>query len=207
MDVRWRWKGVKIGTRHEKTFGDRAKCAVEDGDKGDVGGFVDLRLLIGGLLLGGLEFAIDGYVNILIEAGIGFESRFRLGSAFEDAEIVLEEAYSPFVGFRGMVVLQRVCPSLRLFDEVSVGDASYGPVGREMVGIELEEAAAEGSAAGNDMLLVTAAFFDGIDFSDKHRYSTNGLKIAHTSCGRRGERGRRHKSANTAFHPVNYACF
>ena len=76
-----------------------------------------------------------------------------------------------------------------------------------MVGIELEEAAAEGSAAGNDVLLVTATFFDGIDFSDKHRYSINGLKIAHTSCGRRGERGRRHKSANTAFHPVNYACF
>ena len=112
MDIRWRWKGVKIGTRHEKTFGDRAKCAVEDGDEGDVGGFVDLRgggcnlrLLIGGLLLCGLEFAIDGDVNILIEAGIGFESRFRLGSAFEDAEIVIEEAYSPFVGFRGMVVL------------------------------------------------------------------------------------------------------
>ena len=112
MDIRWRWKGVKIETRHEKTFGDRAKCAVEDGDEGDVGGFVDLRgggcnlrLLIGGLLLCGLEFAIDGDVNILIEAGIGFESRFRLGSAFEDAEIVIEEAYSPFVGFRGMVVL------------------------------------------------------------------------------------------------------
>ena len=107
MDIRWRWKGVKIGTRHEKTFGQRAEGAVEDGDKGDVGGFVDwgwvsyaLRLLIGGLLLCGLEFAIDGHVNILIEAGIGFESRFRLGSAFEDAEIVLEEAYSPFVGFR-----------------------------------------------------------------------------------------------------------
>ena len=116
-------EGVKIDTRHEKTFGHRAKCAVEDGDEGDVGGFVDLRgvisdlrLLIGGLLFGGLEFAIDGYVNILIEAGIGFESRFRLGSAFEDAEIVLEEAYSPFVGFRGMVVLKRVCPALRLFD-------------------------------------------------------------------------------------------
>lgn len=137
----------------------------------------------------GLEFAIDGYVNILIEAGIGFESRFRLGSAFEDAEIVLEEAYSPFVGFRGMVMLKRVCPALRLFDEVSVGDASFGPAGREMVGIELEEAAAEGSAAGNDVLLVTATFFDGIDFSDKHRYSSNGLKIAHTPCGRRGERG------------------
>ena len=189
MDVRWRRKGVKIGTRHEKTFGNRAKCAVEDGDEGDVGGFVDLRLLIGGLLLCGLEFAIDGYVNILIEAGIGLESRFRLGSTFEDAEIVLEEAYSPFVGFQGMVVLKRVCPALRLFDEVPVGDASFGPAGREMVGIELKEAAAEGSAAGNDVLLVTAAFFDGIDFSDKHRDSSNGLKIAHTPCGRRGERG------------------
>ena len=189
-------EGVIIDARHEKPFGQRAEGAVEDGDEGDVGGFVDwgwvsyaLRLLIGGLLLCGLEFAIDGHVNILIEAGIGFESRFRLGSAFEDAEIVLEEAYSPFVGFRGMVVLKRVCPALRLFDEVAVGDAAFRPVFREMVGIELEEAAAEGSAAGNDVFLVTAAFFDGIDFSDKHRYSINGFKIAHTPCGRRGERG------------------
>ena len=46
MDIRWRWKGVKVGTRHEKPFGNRAKCAVEDGDEGDVGDFVDLRGVI-----------------------------------------------------------------------------------------------------------------------------------------------------------------
>ena len=42
--------------------------------------------------LGGLEFTIDGYVGILVEAGIGLHTGFRLFAAFEDAEVVVEEA-------------------------------------------------------------------------------------------------------------------
>ena len=128
---------VKIGARNEKTSGDGAERAVENGFERDfVGGFEGLRL-------GGFEFAIDDYEDILIEAGIGFDARFRLGSAYEDVVIVLEKTRAPFEGSERMVVLECVCAALRLFDEVAVGDAPFGPACREMVGIDLEEAASE----------------------------------------------------------------
>ena len=41
---------------------------------------------------GSLELTIDGYVGILVEAGIGLHTGFRLFAAFEDAEVVVEEA-------------------------------------------------------------------------------------------------------------------
>ena len=59
---------------------------------------VNLRFLR--FLALGLQLAIDGDVCILIETGIGFETRFRLGSAFENPEIMVEETDPPFHGFQ-----------------------------------------------------------------------------------------------------------
>ena len=41
---------------------------------------------------GSLKLAIDGYVGVLVEARIGLHTGFRLFAAFEDAEVVVEEA-------------------------------------------------------------------------------------------------------------------
>ena len=98
---------------------------------------------------------------------------------------MLEKTSAPFKGSEGVVVLECVCPSLRLFDEVAVGDAPFGPVRREMVGIDLEEAASKGSAASNDVFFVSTAFLKGVDFTDIRFEHGNKLKIAHTPCGRR----------------------
>ena len=185
---------VKIGFGHKKTSGNGAKRAVENGFERDFVGFGNgigvgyFGLLFGGfegLSLGGFEFAIDNYEDILIEAGIGFDARFRLGSAYEDVVIVLEKTRAPFEGSERMVVLECVCAALRLFDEVAVGDAPFGPVCREMVGIDLEEAASKGSAASNDVFLVSTTFLKGVDFTDIRFEHGNRLKIAHTPCWRR----------------------
>ncbi len=45
-----------------------------------------------GLFGGSLELTIDGDVGILVEARIGLHAWFRLFAAFEDAEVVVEEA-------------------------------------------------------------------------------------------------------------------
>lgn len=185
---------VKIGARNEKTSGDGAERAVENGFERDFVGFGNgigvgyFGLLFGGfegLSLGGFEFAIDNYEDILIEAGIGFDARFRLGSSYEDVVVMLEETRAPFEGSEGMVVLECVCAALCLFDEVAVGDAPFGPVCREMVGIDLEEAASKGSAASNDVFLVSTTFLKGVDFTDIRFEHGNRLKIAHTPCWRR----------------------
>ena len=43
-----------------------------------------------------LELAVDGYVGILVETRVGFETLFGLGTAFEDPEIMAEETDPPF---------------------------------------------------------------------------------------------------------------
>ena len=73
-----------------------------------------------GLLLGGFEFAIDGYVGVLVEAGIGFHARFGLGAAFEDRVIMVKETDTPFEGIEGVIMLKCVRSALRLFDEITV---------------------------------------------------------------------------------------
>ena len=82
-----------------------------------------------------LELAVDGDVGILVETGVRFHARFGLGTAFEDPEIMVEEPHAPFKGFDRMVFLQSVRLTLRLFDELAVGDTSRRPVFREMVRI------------------------------------------------------------------------
>ena len=76
-----------------------------------------------GFVAGGLELAVDGNVGILIETGIGFEAGFRLGSAFDHGEIMVEEPNVPFEGFGRMSVLKSMGLALGLLDEFAVGYA------------------------------------------------------------------------------------
>ena len=80
-----------------------------------------------GLLLGGFEFAIDGYVGVLVEAGVAFHARFGLGAASEDRVIMVEETDAPFEGCEGVIMLECVCSALCFFDEIAVRHTGGGP--------------------------------------------------------------------------------
>ena len=138
-----------------------------DGLKGD---FLREMLEIGvgesGFFLGGLEFglelAVDGYVGILVETGVGFEAGFGLGTAFEDRIIMVQETRAPFECGKGVVMLECMSLALGFFDEFAVGYAGCGPVFREMVGIEFEESGAETRGSYDDAFFAGLAFFDHI---------------------------------------------
>ena len=49
---------------------------------------------------GGFEVAVDGDVDVLIEAGIRLETGFRFGTSFDYMEIMMEETKSPFDALR-----------------------------------------------------------------------------------------------------------
>jgi hypothetical protein len=88
-----------------------------------------------GLLGGGGELTEDGDIDIVVEPGIGFESGFRCGIAFDDGEIMAEETDFPLHGFRGTGVFEVVGESLCGFDAVTVRYAGFGVMGREVVGV------------------------------------------------------------------------
>ena len=139
-----------------------------------------------GFVAGGLELAVDGDVGILIETGVGFEAGFGSSAAFDNGEIMVKEAESPFEGFAGMSMLQSVGLSLGLLDEFAIRNAGCRPGLREMVGIELEKALGIRHSTDNDVLFVTATCFDGVHsapvgFVEGYRH-----KIAHSSGARRG---------------------
>ena len=70
-----------------------------------------------------LQLAVDSHIGILVETGIGFETRFGFGVPLAHIEIVMEKAQAPFEGFGRVGVLQSVGLALRLFDEFAVSDA------------------------------------------------------------------------------------
>ena len=115
-----------------------------------------------GFVASGLELAVYGDVGILVEAGIALETGFGLGTAFDDREIMVKEAESPFEGFASVGVLQGMGLALGLLDEFAIGYAGCRPGLREMVGIELEKALGIRHSTDNDVLFVTAACFDGV---------------------------------------------
>ena len=78
-----------------------------------------------GLLGGGFEVAVDGDVDVLIETGIGLETEFRFGTAFDYMEIMMEETESPFDAFRRVVVFESVSEFLGGFDEFAICHAGY----------------------------------------------------------------------------------
>jgi hypothetical protein len=110
----------------------------------------------------GFEVTVDGDIDILIETGIAFETRFGVKAASDDTEIMAEEPDSPFEGGKGMVMFEGVGTALGLFDELAVCHASRRPGLWEVVGIELEVAVMFGCTADDDMFAVFIAFFDGV---------------------------------------------
>ena len=85
--------------------------------KGDV--------LVGLLRLetGGLEFAVDSNVGILVKTGIGFEAGFGFGSALDYREIMVKEPDPPFERFGRIGMLERVSHALGKFDEFAISYA------------------------------------------------------------------------------------
>ena len=139
-----------------------------------------------------MQFAVDGYVGVLVETGIGFESGFRCSTAFEDGEVMLEETDTPFDTYRGVVVLKSVRLALGKFDEFAVRYAGFGPMRREMVGIELEKAVAQmGITADDHMFAAFATEFEFVHSAPEKIEGVNGSEVAHSSGGRRGNSGRR----------------
>ena len=160
-----------------------------------------------GFVASGLELAVDRNVGVLIETGIGFEAGFGSSAAFDDREIMVKEAESPFEGFGCMGMLQGMGLALGLFDEFAVGYAGCRPGLWKMVGIELEKALSIRHSADNDVLFVTATCFDGVHrapvgFVEGYRH-----KIAHSSGARCGIGSERDVMVNSAAQTHLNACF
>ena len=88
---------------------------------------------------GSLEFTINGNVGVLVETGVALHPGFRSSAAFDNREIMVKEAESPFKGFAGMSMLQGVGLALGLLDEFAICYAGCRPCLWKMVGIELEK--------------------------------------------------------------------
>ena len=69
---------------------------------------------------GRLEFAIDGYVGVLVETGVAFHARFGGGSASDYTEIMGKEAQAPLKGCGRIVMFECMCLTLCEFDEFAV---------------------------------------------------------------------------------------
>lgn len=166
-----------------------------------------LRTLKGGRLKSGFEVAIDADIDVLIKTGIAFEAGFGLLVGFENTEIMLEEADSPFDANVGIVVLKGMGTALRHFDDFAVGDAGSRPCLGEMVGIELKQSGTLGTMTDNDVFAAFAAFFEVIHGAPEVFDALNRHKIAH-SLGINGS-GRRElfEGGNRALQSVNNLSF
>ena len=121
--------------------------------------FKNNRFGFGGFLALGLQLAVDGDVCVLVETSIAFHAVFGLGAAFDDRKIMAKEPHAPSERLQGMVVLDGVSLFLGFFDQLAVGYTGFGPVGREMVGVEFEETQTEARRADDYAFFVVLAFF------------------------------------------------
>ena len=143
----------------------------------------------------------------MIETRVRFEAGFGLLAGFENTEIVLEEADSPFDTYVGIVVLKGMGSALRHFDDLVVGYAGSRPGLGEMVGIELKQAGTLGTMTDNDMFAAFLAGFEVIHGAPEGVVEFVGHKIAH-SLGMNGSvRRKLDESRKRAFQIVNYRCF
>ena len=89
--------------------------------RGNVNGIKRNRLVgMKGFVAGSLELAVDGDVGVLVETGVRFETGFGSSAAFDNREIMVKEAESPFEGFAGMSMLQGMGLALGLLDEFAI---------------------------------------------------------------------------------------
>ena len=143
----------------------------------------------------------------MIETRVRFEAGFGLLAGFENTEIVLEEADSPFDTYVGIVGLKGMGSALRHFDDLAVGYAGSRPGLGEMVGIELKQAGTLGTMTDNDMFAAFLAGFEVIHGAPEGVVEFVGHKIAH-SLGINGSvRRKLDESRKRAFQIVNYRCF
>ena len=164
----------------------------EDGsfDDGFNGYVIDVDLLFFRFSEGSLQLAVDGDVGILVETGVALESGFGCSTAFDNGEVMLEETDTPFDANRGIVMFEGMCLALGDFDQFAVGYAGFGPMRREMVGIELEETVSHmGITADDDMFTAFATEFEIVHGAPEEFDGSNGSEIAHTSGGRSGKSG------------------
>ena len=171
------------------------------------GDVVDVDFLLFGLA-GSLKFAVNGNVGVLVETGVAFETGFGLGAAYANGEVVLEETEFPLESGTGGVVFKGVSYTLGGFDEFAICDAGIGPMGREMVGIELEETVSEaGHTANDDMFAALATYFEIVHRSPEEIDIGNGSEIAHAPSRRSGNSRRRNVRSNDALQTVHYDIF
>ena len=167
--------------------------------------YVDGRFL--GLFSGSLEFTIDGYVGILVEAGIGLHTGFGLFAAFEDFEIVVEEAEMPLEAGTGCVVFEGVGLALSLFDEFAVSNAGCRPGLGEMVGVELENFVITRITANDDVFAAFIAVFGGVHGTAEVFDAHGGLEVAYSTGVEGRNLGRRDEMVDGLIQTENCACF
>ena len=158
-------------------------------------------------LEGGFEVAVDADIDVLIETGVRFEAGFGLLVVFDDTEIVLEEADSPFKSFAGGVMFEGMGTTLGEFDDLTVGYAGLGPGLGEMVGIELKQSGTVGTMTYDDVFAAFLAGFEVIHGAPEIFDSFIGHKIAHSLGINGGVRRKLDESRKRAFQIVNYRCF
>ena len=143
----------------------------------------------------------------MIETGIAFEAGFGLLVGFENTEIMLEEADSPFDAYVRIVVLKGMGSALRHFDDFAVGYAGSRPGLGEMVGIELEQAGTLGTMTDNDMFAAFLALFEVIHGTPEVFDALSRHKIAHSLGINRSGRRELFEGGNRALQIVNNLCF
>ena len=139
----------------------------------------------------GFQFAVDGDIDELVEAGVAFETRSRFGTAFENLEIMVEETDTPLDTNRGVVMFEGVGFALRQFDQFAVRYAGSRPSLGEMVGIELVKIFEARRTTNDDMFAEFLAFLIGVHDTAVEIEGFEGFQIAHTTgMAGRNRRGR-----------------
>ena len=160
-----------------------------------------------GLLVGLLEFTIDGDIDKLVETGIRFHTGCGFGAAFEDVIIVHEEADPPLNGLEGGFVFESMGLSLGLFDEFAVCYASVRPSLGEMVDVGLQETRVFRAFANDETFFEVLSLFDGVHGAIEAVDAYNGHEIEH-SAGSRSRIGRESDIIiNIASQMVHYVIF
>ena len=200
--------GRTVNEGRSELVADTARRERTDWFEGDIFGGLEVGdLLCFGLLGGGFEVAIDRDVGELIETGIGFHARSRGSAAFDDFEIMREEADAPFEALGREVVLQGVGAALRLFDKFAVGYAIRRPLRGEVIRVEFVQSRIAARGAHDD------TFAALLTDSDKIQGSTDGcdarsfLKIAHAFGVRSGFSRQGNKSTDFCFYSGFYDIF
>lgn len=126
---------------------------------------------------------------------------------FENTEIVLEEADSPFEGFAGVGMFQSMRTALGEFDDFAIRCTGLGPGLGKVVGIELEHAGTVGATTDNDVFAAFVALFEVIHSAPEGIIARNRHKIAHSFGVNRSGRREFDESGTSARQTINYRCF